>query len=345
MLYADIFVSILNAVNILVLIILRDEIPIEIIVFSLSFTITNGYFIAWATKQGVDMAMIMASVQRVFHYCSLEQEAKTKSPEPFDPKSGAIVFENVSMKYREHLDYAVKDLNLDIADGTKVGIVGRTGAGKSSILMILTRLKELNEGTIKIDGVDISTLSLHDLRKKITIIPQNPFIFSTTVKKNLDPFDDHDESRLWEVLEDVQLKSFFDELPQKLDTDFGSDSYQLSVGQKQLLCLARAILRNNRILIVDEATANIDLQTDKLIQQKIREKFTTCTVLTIAHRIDTIIDSDIILTMEAGTAVEYDPPLTLLKNPTSYFFGLVQALGSSEAARMEQEATIAYDEL
>ena len=246
------------------------------------------------------------------------------------------------MKYREELDYAVKDLNLNIADAAKVGIVGRTGAGKSSILQILTRLKELDKGIVKIDGIDISTLGLHDLRKKITIIPQNPFIFSTNVKKNLDPFDEHGEDRLWEVLEDVQLKPFFDELPEKLLTDFGTGSYQLSTGQKQLFCLARAILRNNRILIVDEATANIDLITDKLIQQKIRERFTTCTVLTIAHRIDTIIDSDMILTMEAGTAVEYDPPLTLVKNPTSYFHGMVQALGPAEAARMEQEAETAY---
>lgn len=203
MLYADLAVSFLSTVNILVLIILRDEIPLELIVFSLSFTITNSVFVAWGTKQGVDMAFAMASVQRVFHYCSLETEAETQSPTPFDPQTGAIVFDNVSMKYRPHLDYAVADLSLEIADAAKVGIVGRTGAGKSSILQIITRLKEVDKGRVQIDGIDISTLNLHELRKKITIIPQNPMIFSTTVRQNLDPFGDHGETRLWEVLEDV----------------------------------------------------------------------------------------------------------------------------------------------
>lgn len=134
MLYAELSVSFLNCINILVLIVLRDEIPLELIVFSLSFTVTNNFFVAWGTKQGVDMAFAMASVQRVFHYLTLEQESEAKSQTPFDPKTGKIVFEDVSMRYREHLDYAVRDLSLDIGDGAKVGIVGRTGAGKSSIL-------------------------------------------------------------------------------------------------------------------------------------------------------------------------------------------------------------------
>lgn len=232
MLYTELSVCILNALNILILIILKDEIPITIIVFSLSFTVSNNYFIAWGTKQFVDTSFAMASVQRVFHYCQLEEEAALTSTQEFNPQTGSITFDNVSMKYREHLDYAIQNLNLNIVDCAKVGIVGRTGAGKSSILQVLSRLKEIDIGVVKVDGIDISSVGLHDLRKKITIIPQNPFLFSTTVRENLDPFDECADNRLWEVLEDVQLRPFFEELPDKLETNFGKSSYHLSAGQK-----------------------------------------------------------------------------------------------------------------
>ncbi|CAH2223667.1 multidrug resistance-associated 4 [Pelobates cultripes] len=237
-----------------------------------------------------------------------------------------------------HLDDLLPFTFLDFM---QVGIVGRTGAGKSSLIAALFRLAE-PEGKIWIDKLLTSELGLHDLRKKMSIIPQEPVLFTGTMRKNLDPFDEHTDEELWDVLKEVQLKDAIEELPGKIETQLAESGSNFSVGQRQLVCLARAILRRNRILIIDEATANVDPRTDELIQKTIREKFEDCTVLTIAHRLNTIIDNDKIMVLDSGRVKEYDEPYILLENKESLFYKMVQQVGKAEAAALTQVAKEIY---
>lgn len=216
----------------------------------------------------------------------------------------------------------------------------RTGAGKSSIINALFRLSYI-DGRILIDGIDTSEINLESLRSKISIIPQDPVLFSATIRYNLDPFDAYEDDQIWRALEVVELKTAINGL-QFMVTEGGSN---FSVGQRQLICLARAILRNNKVLLLDEATANIDQKTDALIQKTIREKFADCTVLTIAHRLHTIMDSDMVLVMENGYAKEYDIPYKLLQQPFGIFRDLVGNLGQIEKQNLTQIAKKKYDEI
>lgn len=216
----------------------------------------------------------------------------------------------------------------------------RTGAGKSSIINALFRLSYI-DGRILIDGIDTSEINLESLRSKVSIIPQDPVLFSATIRYNLDPFDAYEDDQIWKALEVVELKTAVNGL-QFMVTEGGSN---FSVGQRQLICLARAILRNNKVLLLDEATANIDQATDTLIQKTIREKFADCTVLTIAHRLHTIMDSDMALVMENGYAREYDIPYKLLQQPFGIFRELVSNLGQVEKQNLTEIAKRKYDEI
>ena len=198
------------------------------------------------------------------------------------------------------------------------------------------------EGSITIDGIDISKLGLHDLRGKISIIPQDPVLFSGTIRNNLDPFKQYPDDKLWESLRESNLSVAVESMPGNLDANVTEGGSNLSVGQRQLLCLARALLKNNRILVCDEATANVDLETDELIQNTIKSKFQECTVLTVAHRLNTIIDMDKILVMDSGQVIEFDEPFILLKNPQGVFYSMVKETNPSYEKKLHRLAEHAY---
>lgn len=238
----------------------------------------------------------------------------------------------------------MKNLTFAIEAKQKVGIVGRTGAGKSSLIAALFRLAPF-EGSVYIDGVNTVTIGLHELRNKVSIIPQEPVLFSGTLRKNLDPFDEYTDDVLWSALEEVELKDIVNDLPEGLSSRVMEGGSNFSVGQRQLMCLARAIIRKNTILVLDEATANVDPQTDTLIQRTIQKKFANCTVLTIAHRLNTVMDSDKILVMDAGTVVEFDHPHVLLQNRNGFLFSMVQQTGKGMIDTLITKAKKSYDDM
>jgi len=255
------------------------------------------------------------------------------------PNKGEIAFDNVYLKYRKDLDFALKGLTLKVPAGLKVACIGRTGAGKSSIIQALFRMVEI-EGysSIKIDGVDISEIGLEVLRSSLAIIPQTPVIFADSIRKNLDPTENIADKELWKVLEEVGLKNYVENLEKGLDTE----GAVFSNGQKQLVCLARAIIKKSKIIILDEATANIDVETDSFIQKTIMEKFKDCTVLTIAHRLITIANYDRVVVIGEGKVVEFDTPYNLLMAPEkrgekreeNVFAEMVKSTGSSMANKI-----------
>ncbi|XP_063985040.1 ATP-binding cassette sub-family C member 4-like [Diachasmimorpha longicaudata] len=264
-------------------------------------------------RQTAEMVAQMTSVERVLQYTKLDTEGSFDSainskPPATWPSEGRVEFDNVFLKYSQNDAPVLKGLNFVIEPSMKVGVVGRTGAGKSSLIAALFKLAKL-EGAIRIDDIDTKTIGLHDLRGKISIIPQEPVLFTATLRDNLDPFHQFKDDQLWSALEEVELKDH----SQSLDYLVTQGGANFSVGQRQLLCLARAIIRNNKIIVLDEATANVDPGTDALIQRTIRKKFRDCTVLTIAHRLNTVMDSDRILVMDRGQVVEYDSPHVLLQ--------------------------------
>ncbi|KAI9198159.1 hypothetical protein LWI28_011152 [Acer negundo] len=275
------------------------------------------------------------SVERVGTYIELPSEApliiESNRPPPGWPSSGAIKFEDVVLRYRPELPPVLHGLSFQISPSDKVGIVGRTGAGKSSMLNTLFRIVELERGRILIDDYDIAKFGLMDLRKVLGIIPQSPVLFSGTVRFNLDPFSEHNDADLWEALERAHLKDVIRRNSLGLDAEVSEAGENFSVGQRQLLSLARALLRRSKILILDEATAAVDVRTDALIQKTIREEFKSCTMLIIAHRLNTIIDCDRILLLDAGQVLEYDTPEELLLNEGSAFSKMVQSTGAANA--------------
>ncbi|XP_049822913.1 ATP-binding cassette subfamily C member 4-like isoform X2 [Aethina tumida] len=273
--------------------------------------------IQWGMRQSAELENQMTSVERVFEYIDIETEPSLTStpsarPDPKWPQQGEIVYDNVSMSYKVGGHNVLSNLTLMVKPRQKIGIVGRTGAGKSSLISTLFRTV-VYEGTLLIDNVDIKRIGLHDLRKKISIIPQEPVIFSGTLRYNLDPFKEYNDESIYNALVTVENKAALIKGIDCLKDIMSEGGTNLSVGQRQLVCLARAILRKNKILIMDEVTANVDPQTDKFIQQTIRTKFHYCTVLTIAHRLHTIIDYDRVLVLDAGHLIEYDHPYILLQ--------------------------------
>uniref|UniRef100_A0A3P9DI95 Multidrug resistance-associated protein 4 n=1 Tax=Maylandia zebra TaxID=106582 RepID=A0A3P9DI95_9CICH len=322
------------------LILLRDGLVAGEVGLVLTYAVTLMGNFQWTVRQSAEVENMMTSVERVVEYTELKSEAPLetqKRPPPDWPSQGMITFDRVNFFYSKDGPPVLKDINATFQPKEKVGIVGRTGAGKSSLVSALFRLAE-PQGKIYIDGIVTSEIGLHDLRQKMSIIPQDPVLFTDSVRKNLDPFNQHTDEDLWKALEEVQMKSVVEELPGKLETVLAESGSNFSMGQRQLLCLARAVLRKNRILIIDEATANVDPRTDELIQKTIRDKFKECTVITIAHRLNTIIDSDRILVLESGTIQEFDHPFTLLQNKEGALYRMVQQMGQAESASLLESA-------
>ncbi|VEN34161.1 unnamed protein product [Callosobruchus maculatus] len=298
----------------------------------------TGLF-GYGMRQWSEVDNSMTSVERVIEYTEIPQETnrEKKDPPKTWPENGLVEFQSVYLRYATNEPYVLNNLTFKIKPKQKVGIVGRTGAGKSSLISALFRLAEI-EGKVLIDGISTGDISLRALRANISIIPQEPVLFSGTLRSNLDPLNVYQDDELWSALEQVELKGVVNDLECKI-SEGGSN---MSVGQRQLVCLARALVRKNKILVLDEATANVDPKTDYLIQNTIREKFADCTVLTVAHRLHTVMDSDRVLVMDSGTAIEFDHPYILLQNPESVFYGLVKETGIGMFQHLYQVAEESY---
>eukprot|EP00455_Lapot_gusevi_P029940 TRINITY_DN320_c0_g1_i19.p1 TRINITY_DN320_c0_g1~~TRINITY_DN320_c0_g1_i19.p1 ORF type:complete len:1436 (+),score=492.77 TRINITY_DN320_c0_g1_i19:117-4424(+) len=289
-------------------------------------------FFTWVVRGLADSASLFNSVQRIQNLRqSVHEEAATRiaDQKPSDnwPARGEITFQNVTMRYLPWMEPALKSVTFTIHHGEKIGIIGRTGSGKSSLIMALFRMAELDNGDMFIDGRDIRAMGLSDLRERLAIIPQEPVMFKGTIRSNLDPFNQHTDADLVRSLEIAKLESLVKKLEGGLDAIVEENGRNFSLGQKQLLCLSRAFLRKSTILVLDEATAAMDQETDHMMQTVVREQFAQCTVITIAHRLHSIIDSDRILGMSAGVLIEFDEPINLLQTPQSLFASLVDQAG------------------
>nr|XP_033962957.1 LOW QUALITY PROTEIN: canalicular multispecific organic anion transporter 2 [Pseudochaenichthys georgianus] len=300
---------------------------------SVSYALQVTMSLNWMVRMTSDLESNIVAVERVKEYSETKTEApweiEDKKPPADWPMKGNVEFHDYSVRYREGLDLVLKNLTLSVKGGEKIGIVGRTGAGKSSMTLCLFRLLESAAGEITIDDVKISEIGLHDLRSKLTIIPQEPVLFSGTLKMNLDPFEKYSDEELWAVLENSHLHKFVSNQPAKLELECSEGGENLSVGQRQLVCLARALLRKTRILVLDEATAAIDLETDDLIQSTIRTQFEDCTVFTIAHRLNTIMDYTRVLVLDKGQIAEFDTPTNLLSQK-GIFYGMAKDAGLTQ---------------
>ncbi|KAF9962914.1 Canalicular multispecific organic anion transporter 2 [Modicella reniformis] len=335
---------------------------------ALSYALGVTQDIIWLVRAYCDLQNQLVAIERIDEYASKNPEAPAetdvKLPENW-PHAGHIEFRNYSARYRKGLDLVIGNISFEVQPAEKVGICGRTGAGKSSLTLALFRIieaanshwakashnssdqdadvakeakiKDLEKveveedgGSIWIDGVDISTIGLKYLRQRLAIIPQEPTLFVGSIRENLDPFEELQDAELWEALDRAHLKDHISSLPGGLSFKVSQNGDNFSVGQRSLICLARALLRKSKILILDEATAAVDVETDELIQNTIRKEFKDRTIMTIAHRIKTIMDSDKILVLEKGRVEEFESPKTLLQRPESLFYKLAEQAGEIE---------------
>ncbi|XP_042718857.1 ATP-binding cassette sub-family C member 2 [Lagopus leucura] len=305
----------------LLAVISKNSLEGGIVGLSVSSALNVTQTLNWLVRVTSELETNIVAVERVHEYMKVKREAPwvtDKRPPHGWPSRGEIQFVNYEVRYRPELELVLHGINCNIGSTEKVGVVGRTGAGKSSLTNCLFRILEAAGGKIIIDGLDIATIGLHDLRQNLTIIPQDPVLFSGTLRMNLDPFDQYTDEEVWKALELAHLKAYAQELPERLQHIVSEGGENLSVGQRQLVCLARALLRKAKILILDEATAAVDLETDHLIQTTIRSAFADCTVLTIAHRLHTIMDSNRVMVMQAGKIVEFDSPDKLLQKQSIF---------------------------
>uniref|UniRef100_S4R710 ABC-type glutathione-S-conjugate transporter n=1 Tax=Petromyzon marinus TaxID=7757 RepID=S4R710_PETMA len=309
----------------------RDSLKAGTVGLSVSYAMQVTVVMSWMVRMSSEVESNIVAVERVKEYSETPPEAdwevESCRPPADWPSQGHVEFRDYSTRYREGLDLVLRNISCDIKGGEKVGIVGRTGAGKSSLTLCLLRMVEAASGAIAIDGVDISRIGLHDLRSRITIIPQDPVLFGGSLRDNLDPFGHHSDAEVWEALEFAHLGETARALPGGIQHECAEGGENFSVGQRQLACLARALLRRTRVLVLDEATAAVDVETDALIQGTIRTHFHACTVLTIAHRLHTVLDCTRVMVLSSGQIVEFDSPDVLLSRKDSAFHKMARDAG------------------
>nr|WMI51950.1 ABCD3 [Dermanyssus gallinae] len=294
----------------------------------LSYALTICDAISWMIRVATEVENAVVAAERVDEYANVQSEAPwiRKDGPDLDqdwPQQGDVSLVDYSTRYREGMELVLKDINLDVRSGQKVGIVGRTGAGKSSLTLALFRIIEPSYGRIVIDDIDIALLGLHELRSRLTMIPQDPVLFRGNVRTNIDPYNIYTDEQLYTAIERAHLnKEIF-----LLDYEITHGGTNLSVGERQLLCLARALLRKSKIILLDEATAAVDMETDALIQETIRRDFSSCTIITIAHRLNTVLDYDVIVVLREGRIIEKGSPKQLLADKQSEFHSMAQDAG------------------
>lgn len=275
----------------------------------------------YGVREGSEVENYMTSVERVAAYTHIEQEPGYENhyqPPANWPHQGQIKIKNLGLAYYQGAPRILKDLSFTILSQEKIGIVGRTGAGKSSLVAALFRMPQPT-GDVTIDDVNIGEINIQSSRRAMSVITQNPVLFTGSLRMNMDPFGEYEDEEIWDALEEASLKSMVKKLPWQLNEDIKESGANFSAGERQLLCLARALLKRSKIIVMDEATANVDHKTDQLIQETIRTKFQQCTVITIAHRLNTVIDYDRVLVLENGQVVEFDNPKLLLRNKEGLF--------------------------
>ena len=272
-LYTDLISNLIIALNVVLIVAIPDYVTPALAAFSLSSSITLlGMSSVWS-KDIVELSSNMSSAQRLLEFADLLPEGTLEESSDFTITQGKLKFDEVFMRYRPNFDLALTGLSCEIEAGSKIGIIGRTGSGKSSILQVLFRLVNPESGTIYIDGHDYLSIGLHQLREQMSVIPQSAVLFAASIRDNLDPFHRYTDEEIVNVLDEVKLKDVIFEYDYGLQAEVKSDGISLSAGQKQMLCLARAILRKNKIVMMDEATANVDNETDRLIQETVKTKF------------------------------------------------------------------------
>nr|BAX25130.1 MRP-like ABC transporter -like [Oryza brachyantha] len=295
---------------------------------ALSYGLSLNMSLVFSIQNQCNLANQIISVERVNQYMDIASEAaeviEENRPAPDWPQVGKVELRDLKIKYRQDAPLVLHGITCTFEGGDKIGIVGRTGSGKTTLIGALFRLVEPAGGKILIDSMDITTIGLHDLRSRLGIIPQDPTLFQGTVRYNLDPLGQFSDHQIWEVLDKCQLREAVQEKEQGLDSLVVEDGSNWSMGQRQLFCLGRALLRRCRILVLDEATASIDNATDAILQRTIRTEFKDCTVITVAHRIPTVMDCTIVLAMRDGRVVEYDKPMKLMETEGSLFRDLVK---------------------
>ncbi|XP_062157642.1 putative ABC transporter C family member 15 [Alnus glutinosa] len=320
-----------NLVFFLVLIILvglpRSAVNPSLAGLAATYGLNLNVLQAWVIWNMCNVENKMISVERILQFTNIPSEAplviEDCRPKPEWPTDGRIELENLQVQYNPALPVVLKGITCTFPGEKKIGVVGRTGSGKSTLIQALFRVVEPSGGRILIDGVDICKIGLQDLRSRLGIIPQDPTLFQGTIRSNLDPLQQHSDQEIWEVLGKCHLAEMVKQDQRLLDAPVAEDGGNWSVGQRQLVCLARVLLKKRKILVLDEATASIDSATDSLIQQTIRDETKGCTVITVAHRIPTVIDNELVLVLDEGKVAEYGSPAQLLEDNSSSFSKLV----------------------
>ncbi|KAF0732485.1 hypothetical protein Ae201684_010474 [Aphanomyces euteiches] len=316
------------AVLLLAVVVLHDTLSPGLVGLLITYGLTIPSNLAFLVNIWSRLETSMISPERILEYINVEHEGhRDGSPQQQWPTVGRVVFDNVSFRYKPNDPLVLKNVSFDVQGGEKIGIVGRTGAGKSSLMMALFRINEVASGRIQIDGMDTATIGLKTLRNSLAIIPQNPVLFKGTLRNYLDPFDEYSDEQLWSALRKVKLMDRLSTVEEKLLGPVEENGDNFSVGERQMLCMARALLRQAKIVVLDEATAAIDHATDQLLQAVIRDEFASSTVLTIAHRLDTVLDNDRVMVFDHGELVQCDKPSILVAQGSGIFFELVSEGG------------------